>query len=865
MSSSAEESTKTPSTMSHSQGDNASYSSRLSTQSNYRNRSRGSHDKRPGTAQTQSSSGRRALKGLSEKEQERSIHNNRNTKSYGHHRSHRHNHHTNSYNPRRNARNKVSNYVTSTKSYHKSNERASPNSVKESMRTNQSFDTDRSAKTSPSTSKSVTSNLTTFSSPTAGVATRRKTKKLPGLLTFKKKRSNDEDEESENRNELDLTNDTSPSTTSSQRVHLRNGRYSPMEVKPRTRRRKKRFAKMKFKFAKSRSRDDDDASAASDSSGQSKSSLIAEFGTLMNEFPTEDTLNTTLHVACEKHYSEDLIVRHLIAKGPMAVTMKNQKRDLPLHSACRCKIGCGIDDRVLDCLLDRYLHGVTVTNKEMCLPLHLACYSGGRNLYAIQRLIDECPESVMMKCHLKIPFDVNSLRFVQRSEYRPQTTEFVNKGAKDEASGDVKTEDPYEEDMDDFSSATCAPGNFWSALSLFSSPSNDDGTDEIDSTDYDMESCFSPLHLAVISGAPPDVVETIVTADPECLGLKTDKGRKAMDIARFLIAGKRNKKPHDDALLKSPSWDEEMERISEYIRNIDEDPTQNIFAAYDIMNSFEKNRRKSKQITNATLMTLNSTSMREVELHTIKEEFDAKRSWTKLNNIIRFTSAIKQSGSSALGKPIMADLDKVEKPRGYQLPVNFQHICVELELPVGFRRLRWAMLHRDSKFLSKEVLQTKLGYSQVTLEAWDKCNDVIGDHTLSGEEMAKSDIVGAERKCSYLMPKSGMVAANMAYETQTIEEYNEYAFVIKKVTVNPDVPFGNTFECHVQTIFHDMGYNQCKMIASVEANFIGRQPMVAWKIKNAMYDGVTDFFVAKGEVICEHALREKAEAEESLL
>ena len=331
MSSSAEESTKTPSTMSHSQGDNASYSSRFSAQSNSRNRSRGSHDKRPGTAQIQSSSGRRALKGLSEKEQERSIHNNRNTNSYGHHRSHRHNHHTNSNNPRRNARNKVSNYVTSTKSYHKSNERASPNSVKESLRTNQSF-TDRSAKTSPSTSKSVTSHLTTFSSPTAGAvaATRRKTKKLPGILTFKKNRSNDEDEESENRNELDLTNDTSPSTTSSQRVHLRNGRYSPMEEKPRTRQRKKRFAKMKFKFGKSRSRDDDDASAASDSSVQSKSALIAEFGTLMNEFPTEDTLNTTLHVACEKHYSEDLIVRHLIAKGPMAVTMKNQKRDLRL-------------------------------------------------------------------------------------------------------------------------------------------------------------------------------------------------------------------------------------------------------------------------------------------------------------------------------------------------------------------------------------------------------------------------------------------------------------------------------------------------------------------------------------------------------
>lgn len=145
------------------------------------------------------------------------------------------------------------------------------------------------------------------------------------------------------------------------------------------------------------------------------------------------------------------------------------------------------------------------------------------------------------------------------------------------------------------------------------------------------------------------------------------------------------------------------------------------------------------------------------------------------------------------------------------------------------------------------------------MSPWDKYDDLIGDthgQTKDREEL----MIGAERSCQYLMPKSGMVGANMAYETHTIIGYNDYAFVMKKVTTNPDVPFGKSFECHVQTIFINLGYGNCKMISSVEAQFLGRPPMVAWKIKNAMYNGVTDFFVAKGEVICEHAVRERAEA-----
>ena len=75
--------------------------------------------------------------------------------------------------------------------------------------------------------------------------------------------------------------------------------------------------------------------------------------------------------------------------------------------------------------------------------------------------------------------------------------------------------------------------------------------------------------------------------------------------------------------------------------------------------------------------------------------------------------------------------------------------------------------------------------------------------------------------------------------------------MLQQVT-NPSAPFGSTFECHTLMMFCDLGLNNCHLVASVEARFVGKPPMIAFKIKNGMYNGVTDFFVALGEVICDH-------------
>lgn len=591
--------------------------------------------------------------------------------------------------------------------------------------------------------------------------------------------------------------------------------------------------------------DDDDDSQTSSLTRRSKSELLSEFSTLMNEFPTEDTLNTTLHVACAKKYSDQLIVDQLIAKGPSAVTMRNQKRDLPLHCAMKCEIESGVDDRVFRELIKRYPEGVEAANNENCLPIHLACQSGGRNANVCKKLLEAYPLSVIMKCDLKLPFDDRAFDHMERLPHHPRSAKYANDDRQIDSIGESKSDE----------SDSCG-AMFWSPFLMLSPKASFEAESNAISSDPGVESDFSPLHLAVIFAAPPDVIEAIITTNPICLGLKTDQGRRAIDCARYAVAGKRNERPKHLSILRVPTDDDEEDelRINRYIKNIDEDPVQNIFAAIEIIKTFQSNQQKSMRLASATTMTANS--MRE--LNTI-DEFDPKNQWRKLSNLIKTAGAF-QRPANALGRMDPFDANKAVRPSGFHLPDHLNHICVNIKIPVGFRRLRWAMLTSSSDFLPVEVLQNKLKYSEVEMGPWDKHNDEIGSPNLPNTEIQK-DFIGAQRKCQYLMPKSGMVSANMAYETHTIVDCNNYAFVTRKVVRNPDVPFGSTFNCIVQTVFINLGYNNCRMVSSVEAEFVGRPPMVAWKIKNAMYNGVTDFFVAKGETICEHAFREGANAD----
>jgi len=205
-----------------------------------------------------------------------------------------------------------------------------------------------------------------------------------------------------------------------------------------------------------------------------------------------------------------------------------------------------------------------------------------------------------------------------------------------------------------------------------------------------------------------------------------------------------------------------------------------------------------------------------------------------------------------LGPAIKEDKNPAVPPSDFVTPENLEDVNFEMDLPVGFRRLRWALLHKDSSFIKEAVMETESKQENITMGGWDKHNDTIG-LPKAPDGVNEADYIGATAETSYLMPKSAFVKANMAYETATIAEYNDYCLVLKKATLTPDVPYGGTFIAHTQIVITNTGNNSCKLVCSVEAEFPNGPPMVGRQIKSGMRAGTADAFVIFGETICKYA------------
>jgi len=140
-----------------------------------------------------------------------------------------------------------------------------------------------------------------------------------------------------------------------------------------------------------------------------------------------------------------------------------------------------------------------------------------------------------------------------------------------------------------------------------------------------------------------------------------------------------------------------------------------------------------------------------------------------------------------LGPAIRADKGPAVEPPGFEVPDNLEYVGLELDLPVGFQRLRWALLCSHSTFLTDALYRAEAKYDNITMGDWDKYNEYIGVPSLP-DSVDPQDFVGVEREGSYLMPKSAFVKANMCTETHYIEAYNDYCFCLKKKALTPDVP-----------------------------------------------------------------------------
>jgi hypothetical protein len=231
-----------------------------------------------------------------------------------------------------------------------------------------------------------------------------------------------------------------------------------------------------------------------------------------------------------------------------------------------------------------------------------------------------------------------------------------------------------------------------------------------------------------------------------------------------------------------------------------------------------------------------------------------------------------------LGPKIKEDQGPPVIPSDFEQPANLAYIGLEIDLPVGFRRLRWAYLSRKSTFVTEAFWKTESKYENITISDWSKQSEFIGDPN-PPSTVNVDDYIGAEIESSYLMPKSAFVSANMSYAKSQLIAYNDYCFCVKTQSRNPDAPFGSTFVAWTQVLVIDMGNNSCKLICSVEAEFPNGPPMVghlfreqhwpsdsfsasnssffsdqvARQIQSGMRAGTGESFVLLGETISKYA------------
>jgi hypothetical protein len=82
----------------------------------------------------------------------------------------------------------------------------------------------------------------------------------------------------------------------------------------------------------------------------------------------------------------------------------------------------------------------------------------------------------------------------------------------------------------------------------------------------------------------------------------------------------------------------------------------------------------------------------------------------------------KESETAAKGAilgPLLGPAIKADKgpspeppPAGFLVPDNLEFVGFEVDLPVGFKRLRWAMLHSSSTFVRDAVFAAEAKYEK---------------------------------------------------------------------------------------------------------------------------------------------------------
>ena len=647
---------------------------------------------------------------------------------------------------------------------------------------------------------------------------------------------------------------------------------------------------------------------------------LTSHGYVAAEFTSIDPLNTPLHIACLTHYPTKFILDHLLKSDKdLAIATENSSGELPIHYAVMDKKG--VDPIVFEALIEKFPEAVNHKNIDDSLPIHVACQVGAPSLYSIKRLLEINPDSALVQNDLQVPLDEDE-EDVDDEQYQKGCHEMVCLNwMKEEEVGTLVR----------------------------------------------YETGWTPLHLAAVNGAPPDVIEAIVEANIECMNVETNKNRSPMECAKSVV-------------------------INAVLNDIEVNKVQNIFNAIEVMQSYEKEIRYKQElalkvgIVIATLensesygnwwmgvaeilptrekmdkvlnrdrvdrfddgdydygdddwsdekgMTnLHRAVLKKAEPDSIhklveenpecmdivstmdrtpfecakmvlirgllnkdpiatltdtfvtleimqayreaqdgdQEDFNATAALSKAN-VNNLKSRHRQvwgsnadayeymkqflemnlSGQSLLGKIVTGDTDSAVQPFEFFPPANLRHVNLRLNVPVGFRRLRKALLQQRADFLKITVYAERLQNKKIKINPWNKNAKAMSQTKLKkGDKW--SDFIGAKRTISYMVPKSEIGGAHMSYETVELIEYNDYCFAVKCIIKNPDLPFGSEYETHCQIIVIDKGINNSRMICSSEMVVTGMAMDDDWQVRNSMRHRATAYFYSLAEAICMHA------------
>lgn len=275
-------------------------------------------------------------------------------------------------------------------------------------------------------------------------------------------------------------------------------------------------------------------------------------GYVSAEFTSVDPQNTPLHIACLTHYPEKFILEHLMqsekkSENYKAVYKPNSSGELPIHYAVMDKKG--VSPVVLEALLKEFPESVEHKNVDGSLPIHVACEVGAPSLYSIKRLCQAMPSSVMIQNDLRVRLTDEE----QEEERQMQNSQIAG---------------PF----------SCFVDNF--TFDWF-------GGNDIAEVE-NFETGWSPLHLASVNGAQPNVIETLIETDPECMTLQTNKGRTPLECAKWCV-------------------------VNAIINDVSVYKIQNTFASIQIIQSFDReNKIKEELIHKVGLVT---TALEKSELY----------------------------------------------------------------------------------------------------------------------------------------------------------------------------------------------------------------------------------------------------------